>query len=211
MLDCGNCTEAEGIYIGDVTDESSMTAAFTDIDRVVIATGAEVDPKTKKYVGGKDMPKKIDWLGTRSQAILIAKLNPTRARHVVQISAGLTTTPNNFLDKVGDGWGPFYKLVAEADVMSLSIPFTIIKPTGLTEGPGGKLKLLTGHDDEGFNIIVEHSIAREDVAAIAVEAIQNPELSHNLRFDVTSSPLRLPTPYKEVLANAAFPWQNRTA
>ena len=210
LLDCGNCTEAEGIFVGDVTKEDSMIAAFTDVDRVVIATGAVYDPATKSYFGGKTAPRDIDWKGTRSQATLLARLNPTRPRHVLQISAAMTTTPDNFLDKLGGGWDVFYKLVAEADVMSLNVPFTIVKPTGLTDTPGGKHKLVTGHDGEGFSLITDHSISRADVAAVLVAAITSPALSANLRFDLSSSPLRVPTAPKQVLIDAAFPWQNRS-
>ena len=49
-----------------------------------------------------------------------------------------------------------------------------------------------------------------DVAAVLVAAITSPALSANLRFDLSSSPLRVPTSPKQVLIDAAFPWQNRS-
>ena len=36
-LDCGACTEAEGIYVGDVTMPETLTAAMTNVTRVAIA------------------------------------------------------------------------------------------------------------------------------------------------------------------------------
>eukprot|EP00966_Prymnesium_polylepis_P245346 5675846-Prymnesium_polylepis.1 len=37
-LNCSNCGAAEGIYYGDVTVPSSLTAAFTGVDTVAITT-----------------------------------------------------------------------------------------------------------------------------------------------------------------------------
>jgi len=90
------------------------------------------------------------------------------------------------MDKVGGGWDTFYrsfcKLVSEAYVMSLGVPFTIIKATGLTEGPGGgKLQLLT-------------------------HGPQRPTFALTSHLPRICRLLEKPTTPKQVLQQATFPW-----
>jgi hypothetical protein len=42
--------------------------------------------------------------------------------------------PDSPLDLLGNGHVLFYKLNSEAALMASGLPFTIIKPTGLTDG-----------------------------------------------------------------------------
>ena len=90
------------------------------------------------------------------------------------------------MDKVGGGWDTFYrsfcKLVSEAYVMSLGVPFTIIKATGLTEGPGGgKLQLLT-------------------------HGPQRPTFALTSHLPRICRLLEKPTTPKQFLQQATFPW-----
>ena len=98
-----------------------------------------------------------------------------------------TTTPDSFLDKVGGGWILFYKLNAEAFLMQSGLAFTIVKPSGLSDTPGGKSFLLVGHDDSITN---KSSIPRSDVATVLTRACLLPSDAANTRFDLTSDPSR---------------------
>ena len=98
-----------------------------------------------------------------------------------------TTTPDSFLDKIGGGWILFYKLNAEAFLMQSGLAFTIVKPSGLSDTPGGKSFLLVGHDDSITN---KSSIPRSDVATVLTKACLLPSDAANTRFDLTSDPSR---------------------
>merc|ERR1711862_733005 len=96
------------------------------------------------------------------------------SKHVLYVSTMGTTMPDNFLDKLGNGYVSFFHLQAEAFIMSSGIPFTIVKACGLGDGVAEKKKLIVGHDDSSFSLLVNHMIQRDDVARVLVEAVRNP-------------------------------------
>merc|ERR1711971_1440842 len=95
-----------------------------------------------------------------------------------------TTEPDSFLDKLGDGQIGFYKLNAEAALMDSGLPFTIIKPCGLTDDAPSKVELIAGHDDDIH--VTPPTIPRADVARVAAEALEQPSEAAGLRFDLCS-------------------------
>merc|ERR1711871_1486058 len=184
ILHCGDCTEKEGIYVGDVTKPDTLVSAMANVDRLIITVGAAphcgIQYLGCKYSEGA-YPKDIDWLGTKNQ-VLAAKA--AGAKHVVLVSAMGTTTPDTFLDKMGHGWDLFYKLNAEAFIMASGLAFTIVKPGGLTMDKGGN-QMYVGHEDV-FHGTDSHEIARADVAAVLTEACKNPSEAANTRFDLVA-------------------------
>lgn len=54
-------------------------------------------------------------------------------KQVLLVSSMGTTEPDSFLDKLAGGHSLFFKLNAEAVVMSSNIPFTVVKPSGLLD------------------------------------------------------------------------------
>mmetsp|Transcript_15193 Transcript_15193/g.20973 ORF Transcript_15193/g.20973 Transcript_15193/m.20973 type:complete len:131 (+) Transcript_15193:590-982(+) len=118
------------------------------------------------------------------------------------VSSMGTTQPDSFLDLLGNGHALFYKLNGEVVLMSSSLSFTIVKPAGLLDEslPLGKRKLLVGHDDSILNF---KSIPRADVANVLKHAIEMPELSRNLRFDLSSDPTNPSSGDFEALFRAA--------
>merc|ERR1712060_614652 len=94
----------------------------------------------------------------------------------------------------------------ESFLMSSGLPFTIIKPCGLTDGAGGERKLLVGHDDEMHQS--PPIIPRADVARMMVAAILSPGKAAGLRFDLCSRE-GIPTDPSTVFDNAQYPWNTR--
>lgn len=217
VLGCHACDQSEGIFEGDVTNETSLAAAMIEADSLVITTGPAYKCKFPsiyvgcKYFPGAD-PKTMVWEAVQKQVRAFAKSSgpSLKDRHVILLSNDLTTVPDNFLDKIDNGHGCFYALNGEAFVMSSGVPFTIIKPNGLNEGIAGKKEIIVGHDDQGWspkNLNTEY-ISRSDVARLLVYAAANPEKARGLRFDVTSkffggSPT---TDVSTVFESARLPW-----
>jgi len=217
LLGCGECGEKEGVYVGDITQPSTLTAAMTGVDSLVITTGPAYHCTFPKiYIGCKFYPgaepKTIQWLGVKSQVSAFANSTgiPLADRHVLLLSNDLTTTPDNFLDKVGGGQGAFYALNGEAYTMASGLPFTILKPNGLSEGDAAKSQIVAAHDDQGWGPLDQdyEFISRADVARLLTYAVANRDKAVGQRFDVTSKKSgTVPTTDVSVVFDAMrLPW-----
>lgn len=217
VLACKACDEKEGIFVGDINDNLSLASAMKDVDLLVIVTAAvahcdgvvPIPPFGSCHYPQGGAPKDVDWEGTKKQIEAFAlQGSGVQAKHVVYVSAGGTTTPNSFFDKIGNGHISFYKLNAEAFIMNSGIPFTILKPCGLGKGVPGRNKLIVGHDDS-INLAIDHTIQRSDVALVIAEALRRPDVSAGLRFDLCSSWRGAPTKdiVTDVFKAAKYPWQ----
>lgn len=198
-LNCTKCDASEGIFIGDVTKPSTLTAAFTGVDSVAIAVGAP---------GGSNssVQKQIDYLGVVNQ---IEAFQSNAANYgvsnlrVALISSMGTTFPNP--PPFMGGTDLFWKLNAEAFLASCGIPSVIIKPCGLGSGAGGNATLLVGHNDEIKGSTFADVVNRADVAAVMATAMEI--RTSNLRFDLCGKQGQPANDPKDVLKAAAFPWQ----
>jgi len=216
-LGCDKCDESEGIFVGDIKDPSSMSGIMQGADGLVITTAPAYKCTLPDiYVGctyfeGAE-PYNISWLGVRNQVSAFASSSgPSAAdRHVVLMSNTLTTQPDNFLDKVGDGHGCFYGLQGEVYLLGSGVPSTIIKASGLSEGEAGKKEILVGHDDEAWNPVNPNVayITRGDVSQLLAYAAIHPETAKDLRFDVTSKNIggTPTTDVATVFEKARLPW-----
>jgi len=215
ILGCSKCDESEGVFVGDLTKPSSVAPVMKGADVLVIATASEahctgIFPVQKCSFPPGASPKDIDWLGSKTQVQAFASAGGNLSKkHILYASSLLTYSPDNFLDKLIGGHGTFYHLNAETYIMGSGIPFTITKACGLSDGAAGEKKIVVGHDGEGFSLVFNHMVARDDVAHVLVEAIRNPAVSAGLRFDICSHGLATPTTdiVNDVLKPARFPWQ----
>eukprot|EP00933_Yihiella_yeosuensis_P069164 TRINITY_DN753_c0_g5_i1.p1 TRINITY_DN753_c0_g5~~TRINITY_DN753_c0_g5_i1.p1 ORF type:complete len:295 (+),score=51.37 TRINITY_DN753_c0_g5_i1:75-959(+) len=219
VLGCEKCDETEGIFVGNLDDPKSVINAMKGVDKLVIATAAvakctgsiPIPPfgSCKYYKGA--FPVDIDWKGTKVQVKAFASNGVNGSKHIAFVSSGGTESPNNILNKIGNGQILFYKLNAEAFIMSSGLPFTIVKPCGLSEGAAGKKKLVVGHDSKGFPMALDHSIQRADVVRVIVESLRKPEISKGLRFDLCSQAWGKPTTdiENDVLKASMYPWDSR--
>mmetsp|Transcript_24908 Transcript_24908/g.65684 ORF Transcript_24908/g.65684 Transcript_24908/m.65684 type:complete len:284 (+) Transcript_24908:64-915(+) len=212
LLECDACDEAEGIFVGDVKDPRTLKAAMKGADVLAIFTSSAprcgpLGPLGNcSYPPGAE-PRAIDFLGTKNQLSAFASAGGSlKAKRVIYMSTMGTTRPDNFLDKLGNGQVSFYHLQAEVSIMSSGIPFTIAKACGLGSGSGGKRKLSVGHDDATFSFT--HTVNRDDVARVLVEAVRHPDAASGLRFDICSDWFGSPTTdiVKDVFGAAKYPW-----
>merc|ERR1711871_315886 len=180
VLNCSSCDSSEGIFLGDVTQPNTLTAPMTGATDLAICVGLGMGAT-------KDDMKNVDWKGVENQVAALASGRPTGTAvgdlRVALISSMGTTNPKPPSYEGGEDL--FYKLQAEAFLMSAGVGFFIIKPCGLADGPAGKHELTVGHDDTNLGILF-HSIDRADVAAVMVEALV--ERSTGLRMDICSRP-----------------------
>ena len=86
-LNCSACDSTEGIFYGDVTVPSSLTAAFAGIDTVAIAVASGSGSNST-------MQKEIEFNGVENQAkLLVSGASDVSTKQVVLCSAMGTGSP----------------------------------------------------------------------------------------------------------------------
>jgi uncharacterized protein YbjT (DUF2867 family) len=203
-LNCTSCDASEGIFYGDVTKPSTLTAAFKGMDTVAIVTAVG-----SGGFNNDTLTKEVEFNGVENQAAaIVAGASDVSQKHIVLCSAMGTGVspfgpspshgPPSFLKDI-----MFWKLNAEAFLGASGIPTATVKPCGLdaTYGRGGK-QLLVGHDD---NLPRDGMISREDTAAVMVEAIAS--RSAGLRFDLCVGNGAPTTDLAKLIDGSRYPWQ----
>ncbi|CAB9513463.1 3-beta hydroxysteroid dehydrogenase/isomerase family [Seminavis robusta] len=133
ILGCDKCDESEGIYLGDITNVTSMIPAFEHVQTVAIATG----------LSGRGSPtqeviRSIEFDGIQNAVKALAQETNIQAYggvsnlRVVLCSSRGTTTPSSGV--FGDIL--FYKLNAEVFLGSIGMTTSIVKPCGLSTQAG---------------------------------------------------------------------------
>jgi hypothetical protein len=188
LLQCGACGPDEGVFVGDITRPASLGAALEGAFGLIICTGSwptkGADGKWSYPPGG--FPVDVDWQGVVNQ-VMVAK--GRGVRHVILLSSMGTSKPYSYLDRLGDGFSLFYKLNAEAFLMQSRLPYTIVKPCGLTDKVVD-LGTQVGNCDSFPHPRPVPIIARARVAGILVAAASVWPDSSGSRFDVCADPLR---------------------
>jgi len=181
LREASGVTDSE-VYVGDISDESSLQSAFDGADAVVILTSAVPIMKTPPPEPGQrpefgfgpgGMPEQVDWEGQRRQ-IDIAKAGGT-VKHIVLVGSRGGTDAKHMLNTIGDGNILIWKRKSEQYLVDSGVPFTIIRAGGLLDAPGGERELLVARDDEkvmGPGDKEYRAVPRADVAEMCVRAIE---------------------------------------
>jgi uncharacterized protein YbjT (DUF2867 family) len=146
---------------GDVKDPASLAAAFTGVDAVVSAIGA-------RAAKGPDSPEFIDYQGVKNLAEAAAR---ARVGQFVLVSSRSVTQENHPLNKMfGDVLK--WKLQGENALRASGVPYTIVRPGGLLNGPARQKTVVFSQGDTETG---QTTITRADVADICVQALRHPE------------------------------------
>lgn len=158
---------------GDVKDPATLTAAFAGTDAVISAVGA-------RGAKGPDRPEAIDYEGVKN---LVDAAAGARSRQFVLVSSRSVTQPDNPLNKLF-GNVLIWKLKGEDALRASGVPYTVIRPGGLTNGPGGDKDVVF---EQGDTVRAQTTITRADVARICVQALRYPE-ARNRTFETSAAP-----------------------
>lgn len=185
----------EGFVFGDVTKPETFGPALAGVEALVILTSSVPRMKGPPEPGERPrfefepggMPEEIDYLGQKAQ---IDAARVAGVDHIVLVGSMGGTIENHPLNRLGDGNVLVWKRKAEACLVDSGIAYTIIRPGGLLDKPGGARELLVGKDDaflknppEG----VPTAIPRADVAEVVVQSLLAPG-ARNKAFDLISKP-----------------------
>jgi uncharacterized protein YbjT (DUF2867 family) len=199
VLGCAKCDASEGIYVGDVTNLTSLLEPSRGLDTVAIAAAATVRSTPKEM-------EAIEFFGVENQVAALAAGRsagtPVSSLRAVLLSSAGTTSPKP-PPFVG---GPilFWKLNAEAALGYAGVGSVAVKPCGLVDAAPGQHALGVGFDDHLPSRAF--TIARADVAAVVAEAVA--EREEGLRFalcngDASAAPSK---DLAALLKQARRPW-----
>jgi uncharacterized protein YbjT (DUF2867 family) len=147
---------------GDVTRPETLGPALKGVTLVICAIGA-----TER--SGPNGPEFVDYGGVRN---LADAARAAGVRHfVLESSIGVGSgggVLGMFLNLLS-GDALRWKAKGEASLRASGVPYTIVRPGGLVDEPGGQvgLRLVQGDEESG-------RIARADVAAVMIAALDNP-------------------------------------
>ncbi len=145
-------------FVGNVRDPGTLTAAFRDARYVISALGSNSrrDPENK--------PELIDYGGVKS---LAEEATRAGVEHYVLVSSMGVTDPDHALNKLLDNLMS-WKLRGEDALRATGLNYTIVRPGGLNNNPGGSagLRFLQGDSRD-----VQGQVTRADLAAVCVAAV----------------------------------------
>ncbi|EFN51223.1 hypothetical protein CHLNCDRAFT_10816, partial [Chlorella variabilis] len=123
---------AEGLStaIADMRDASSLPAALEGVDAVVCCTGTTAFP-SKRWDGGNN-PEQTDLVSVRN---LVRACPQGLQRFVLTTSAGVERS-DKFPFAILNLFGVLkYKRMAEQELEASGLPYLIVRPSRLTDGP----------------------------------------------------------------------------
>ncbi|MGI9292231.1 MAG: SDR family oxidoreductase [Gammaproteobacteria bacterium] len=170
-------TKARGVLgdgveyaVGDVRKVETFRAALANVDYVISAIGSSRgDPSNN--------PEAVDYQGVKNMATAAAD---ARVKQFVLVSSSGVTQEDHFLNKAFNNV-LIWKFKGEEALRNSGVPYTIVRPGGLVNKPGGQEALVFSQGDKTTGII-----SREDVALICIAALQTPE-AVNKTFETFSS------------------------
>lgn len=147
----------------DVKDPATLVAAVAGVSAVISSIGS-------RGKDGPDRPEMIDYHGVRN---LVDAARTARVGQFVLISSRGVTQDDHPLNRMfGDVLR--WKLKGEDYLRQSGLAYTVVRPGGLLNEPGGRADIAFEQGDRRFAGTVL-SIPREDVAIVCVEALRHPE------------------------------------
>ena len=155
---------------GDLKDTASIAAAMDGVGAVINAAGAGGGGS------GDNTPEKVDYEGARNlaEAALAAGVG-----HYVLVSSRGVTDDDHYLNRMFDNV-MLWKRRGEEAVAASGVPYTIVRPGGLSDDPGGVQTIIFEQGDTRSQGIWN---TRADVARVCVAALKH-EAARNKIFEI---------------------------
>jgi uncharacterized protein YbjT (DUF2867 family) len=156
--------------VGDVREPATVLPAMDGMAYVISAIGASRSDPTNN-------PEAVDYNGVKNLAEAAAQ---SGVKQFVLVSSSGVTQEDHFLNKAMDNV-LIWKFKGEEALRNSGVPYTIVRPGGLVNTPGGIDTLVFAQGDTTAG-----RISREDVALICIAALQIP-LAADKTFEIYSS------------------------
>jgi uncharacterized protein YbjT (DUF2867 family) len=171
---------------GDLRDGASLATALKGATYVISAAGSHGDffgdnrPELVDYQGVRDLATAAKAAGVK-RLCLVSSMGVTHSEHP------MNKAMNGIMD---------WKLKGENALRASGVSYTIVRPGGLRDEPGGKAGVKTSQGDvsqgEGF-------IPRADVASACIAALDL-KAADRVTFEVVSAPGTPPADWAKVYA-----------
>lgn len=149
--------EALTYHIGDVREFETLLKPMEDMQAVISAVGTCTPV-------GKNCPKRVDYEGV---ANLVKAAQIKEIKHFILISSIAVTHPEHPLNRFGKilDW----KRKGEQALQHSGLNYTIVRPGGLKDTPGGQHSLMFGQGDQ-----IVGTLSRSDLAEVCLQALEEP-------------------------------------
>jgi uncharacterized protein YbjT (DUF2867 family) len=151
---------------GDIRQIDTLHEAARDVKIVICATG------TRSAEGAND-PQAVDYEGVRN---LVNAAKGAGVQHFLLVSSLGVTQENHPLNNFGRVLE--WKKKGEDALRASGLDYTIIRPGGLTDEPGGQRALKLDQGDK-----ISGRVSRADVADISLQALTHPN-ARNVTFEL---------------------------
>ncbi|MFQ5633795.1 MAG: SDR family oxidoreductase [Gammaproteobacteria bacterium] len=156
-IDKARAKLGEGIEYagGDVRQPATIADALEGADALISAIGAgrgdpTNGPEFVDYGGVKNLADASAAAGLR-QMVLVSSMGVTQEDHIL----------NKMFDDVLN-----WKFKGEEALRTSGVPYTIVRPGGLTNAPGGEFEIIFRQGDKDAGVIPRADVARVCVAAL---------------------------------------------
>ena len=156
------------LFVGDVREPATLTPAFAGASRVISAIGSSAKE-------GPASPEFIDYGGNNNLAD--AALNAGVNQFVLVSSMGVTHDDHPLNKMLGNIL--IWKMKNENYIRASGLNYTIVRPGGLHDKPGGENRIVFEQSDT----VKAVAISRADVAEVCVAAIEHAE-AINKTFEI---------------------------
>jgi uncharacterized protein YbjT (DUF2867 family) len=172
---------------GDVRDPATLAAALRGATYVIAAAGS-----TGGAYFGDNSPEKVDYEGTKNVAEAAKAAGVKRVCLVSSMGVTHSDHPlNKRLNNIFD-----WKLKGENALRASGVGYTIVRPGGLRDEPGGRVGVRAM---QGDTLQSEGTIPRADVAAACIASLDL-KAADRVTFEVVSAPGTPPADWPKVYA-----------
>jgi uncharacterized protein YbjT (DUF2867 family) len=172
---------------GDVRDPATLGPALRGANYVISAAGS-----TGGAYFGDNSPEKVDYEGTRNLAVAAKAAGVQRVCLVSSMGATHPDHPlNERLNYILD-----WKLKGENALRASGVGYTIVRPGGLRDEPGGRVGVRAMQGDTLEN---DGTIPRADVAAACIASLDL-KAADRVTFEIVSAPGTPPADWPKVYA-----------
>jgi uncharacterized protein YbjT (DUF2867 family) len=171
------------LFVGDVRRPHTLAEPIAGAGAMIVAaspgTAHDNSAEMVDYFGTANLVRQAT-AADLGLLVFVSSIHATRAAHYLDVEASSL------------GW----KARAEELVRSSGIPYCIIRPGWLTDGPGGEPLMFSQHDS------IEGRLARADLAEVCAQALALPS-ARGMTIDVVATPAGSGMPLDVALAGMA--------
>ncbi|KAL4459105.1 hypothetical protein ABPG75_013970 [Micractinium tetrahymenae] len=163
------------LVAGDVADKQSLRSAVAGASGVIFAASGSGywSAKAVDYEGVVNVAEAVKEAGGQQRVVLVSSclVSPHNRWNPIRIML------NNFRWSLMD-----YKYKGEEALRRSGVPYTVVRPAGLTGEPAGQATLQVKQGDRSSG-----RVSRADVAAVCVAALTAPA-ARNVTLELMSKP-----------------------